>query len=581
MKHFNLRLVIIVVLLTSSFLGNAQRRHETVDTLLNDLSSGTAGSYNEHNYKIVRVTFNHLANKLELKNPPRYVGEGGNIKIIIEDVNPFIYNVTIKELQNTFLSQDKLSETENTTGFSMLNFDMKDLWLNVATLHPPNTVFSTVVKAYSDSIRKIERTIERKKISVDSIYAIQQLRRSQFANDSLFEVDGITRTARVDIANAQADLQKLQADYEQVKIAAAAEATSSNNISDRVLQYNQLVTTFSESLLRLNDIVSFYRSLLNQIQVNGSTIAELKAMKRQLLLRYFPDLKDSIEISPYLNDLLNRTQADYTRLTRYYNDAANFLTGADRQNLVTNFAEVRSVFRQMQFDEFARFIDYVSKIYTSINDANFTVVHHCNDVGEDADKIYFAIQLTPLSGLDRSIPVRNINMSFSLMVRGGVKLDLSPGILFNVGLFDKTYRYKATSTTEMYTVEKNKERNVFTPTVAVMLHLYRRNSIRSHRPNFCFGVGTADAQRLRYYAGGSWIVGRKQRFNFCAGFVGGQVNHADESVLDGPVKRTPEQLAAPVPLRNPAPFQVGGFLGFTFNLTGNNTTLFQKLGISQ
>jgi hypothetical protein len=278
--------------------------------------------------------------------------------------------------------------------------------------------------------------------------------------------------------------------------------------------------------------------------------------------------------------MLQQTQDDYTNLSKFYNEAVAKIKDADRQSLVTNFADVRGVFRQTRFEDYNKFIDYVSKIYSSINDVNFTVVHQCNDVGEDADKVYFAIQLTPLSGLDRSIPVKNVKMSFSLMVRGGVKMDLSPGILFNAGLFDRTYRYIDAGGGK-YKVDENKQENTFTPTVGVMLHLYRRNSIKSHRPNFCFGIGTADAQRLRYYTGASWIIGRKQRFNFCAGFVGGQVNRADQSVFDQTLTLTQDQLTKPIQLQTPAPFRVGGFIGFTFNLTGNNATLFQKLGISQ
>ena len=143
---------------------------------------------------------------------------------------------------------------------------------------------------------------------------------------------------------------------------------------------------------------------------------------------------------------------------------------------------------------------------------------------------------------------------FAIPITGGVKIDLSTGLFANFGIFDKSYRYEEVSGGKFRVVE-NDSKNIFVPTLGVLLHLYNRNGLQSQRPNFCLGIGTSDAQRFRYYTGLSWIVGRQQRFVFSGGIVGGQVNYADPSVLD-------KELT---------------LIGFTFNLTGNNASFLQKL----
>ena len=87
----------------------------------------------------------------------------------------------------------------------------------------------------------------------------------------------------------------------------------------------------------------------------------------------------------------------------------------------------------------------MERIYLSINKFNYTIGYNTFIISDDADRIQFTIEATPVNNLPVAVPVKPLRCDFAIPITGGVKIDLSTGLFANFGLFDKSYRYEEVS----------------------------------------------------------------------------------------------------------------------------------------
>ena len=574
-------ILILTAVFFVSFYAKAQIR--IIDSELTSLAKGDT---NRSNGKIINIWYDALKQKLYVNDLPKYVGEGGSVTIMLKNFNPFLYNISIRERQNTYLSEQKIIENNNIISFSQLNFEIKDLYYNSAMITTTSSVYSdTTINAKKNQILTGTNEINIKKNELKELNDLLESATKAYlraidannkADSTNFSEEANELVRKIKVANQSIDSKLLHNLNLQNEIDNLVQRSSDAN--DKILRYNEKIIEFATGLTKINKISSFYRSLINQIYVDGIDKDVIVELKTKLLFDYFPNIKtDSVGISRYFNDLVQTSQESYGRLNDYFNQAASSITdNVLKKQLTDNYNEIKSLYKTINFENLSKFIDYVERIYLSINKFNYTIGYNTFIISDDADRIQFTIEATPVNNLPVAVPVKPIKFDFAIPILGGAKIDLSTGLFTNFGLFDKSYRYEEISAGKFRVVE-NDQKNIFIPNLGVLLHLYRRNAMRSHRPNFCLGIGTSDAQRFRYYTGMSWIVGRQQRLVFSGGIVGGQVNYADPSVLDKELTLSQDNLTKPIPLRNPAPFRVGAFIGFTFNLTGNNASFLQKL----
>lgn len=578
MKKKLLQILMLAIMLLINFYAKTQNR-----VINSEFTSLRKGDTNQSNGKVINILYNALEQRMYVEDLPKNVGEGGSITITLKNFNPFLYNISIKEKQNTYLSEQKIIENNNIISFTQLNFEIKDLYYNSGNI----TTTSSQYKDNSITIKKTETLNRINEINIkrSELKDLNDLHESankayitsQNAADSARNLTLLNEVkAKIKILNKGIDSTLLENQNTQNEIDNLVKQSNFEN--DKILRYNEKVIEFATGLNKINKISSFYRSLINQIYVDGIDKDALVALKTRLLFDYFPAIKtDSVGISRYFNELVQASQESYGRLNDFFNQAASSITNDPVKKQITdNYNDIKSLYKTINFENLSKFIDYVERIYLSINKFNYTIGYNTFIISDDADRIQFTIEATPVNNLPVAVPVKPLRCDFAIPITGGVKIDLSTGLFANFGLFDKSYRYEEVSAGKFRVVE-NDTKNIFVPTLGVLLHLYKRNGLQSHRPNFCLGIGTSDAQRFRYYTGFSWIVGRQQRFVFSGGIVGGQVNYADPSVLGKELTLSQDNLTKPIPLRNPAPFRVGAFIGFTFNLTGNNASFLQKL----
>ncbi|MGB8190898.1 MAG: hypothetical protein WCF67_03210 [Chitinophagaceae bacterium] len=523
---------------------------------------------NAGNTKTITVKFNSTNKSFSLLSPPKYVGEGGSIDIVVEDFNPFLFNLTITEKQGIYQSNQTLSDpkTFGPVTFSRSTYDIKDLIINFGKLHLPSSTFSSsTLTDFETEIFKKDAEIRQKNLDIVSKY--NQLSTAKNNEDSVKIFEGLNEL-KTKIGTLTSERQRISDSFDR-------EIKKQKNESDLLLRYTQKVESLLFSFQRINKISSFYRTLVNTSSVDGLAYKFINDRKQNNLASYFPDidLTKEINISVFFNQILDELQKNYFNLSKYYNEVLESIGNpSNKAALSQNYNELENVYTKINFENYARFIDLIDKIYLSINPDLFTIRYTTRIIDDDADLIYFELNATPVAN-EQGIPLQPVKVNFSIPIKGGAKIDIASGFSFNFGLYDRKYRYEK-QTNGSYRVIKNDNKSLFEPGIVLMAHLYRRNTLSNHRPGLCVGIGVSGA--VRYYLGLGWIIGRKQRMNFCAGIVGGQVDYADESVVGKDLFIDEEEITKPIPLQKPAPFRIGGFLGITFNLTGGNLSFSEK-----
>lgn len=183
---------------------------------------------------------------------------------------------------------------------------------------------------------------------------------------------------------------------------------------------------------------------------------------------------------------------------------------------------------------------------------------------EDADRVFVDLKITPKK-TDGGIQSKT--QTFKFDIRKGVKLDFSPGFFFNINLNDKSYFADTTGRNPLDTaytiIRKSADRNMFVPAIGIMLHVYERKC-RNTTLAGSFGITSENGKTIKYYLGGSLIIGKKERFIISAGAAGGSVKRLDgDFKVDEkyPITKVGENV------KTTDVFRIGGFFGICYNIS--------------
>src|SRR5665213_130367 len=159
--------------------------------------------------------------------------------------------------------------------------------------------------------------------------------------------------------------------------------------------------------------------------------------------------------------------------------------------------------------------------------------------------------------------------SYREYVRGGVRYDVSTGIVFSFGVGDHTYSkqaiYSKGVATDSSLIVSNKRNNLYTPSIAAMLHA----SIRTWKTaNLAATLGasinTSTLDINSIFPGLSLMVGKGTQFVFTAGPAFQKVNFLQEQYHE---KQSYLTSSLPDVIPTSETFRIGFFFGISINLT--------------
>ncbi len=147
-------------------------------------------------------------------------------------------------------------------------------------------------------------------------------------------------------------------------------------------------------------------------------------------------------------------------------------------------------------------------------------------------------------------------------VFGGLKVNASVGISFGQ-YFERPQHYFLRDT-----IILARDMDSFTPYLSTFFHFYTQR-VRPVSVGGTFGIGipignATNQQSATFFLGPSIIIGKTQRIVINTGIVGGRVTKLDQGFKEGDVFRSDGDT---VPIHHP--YELGYFLGLSFNIGGN------------
>lgn len=352
--------------------------------------------------------------------------------------------------------------------------------------------------------------------------------------------------------------------------------------------FNSALGVYKESLNKLNAITDMYQRLVS-VLYSDQPVENIKNEKNRIVKDFIKEGEitgDNILKEAYQR--LRDVDVKYYALSEVYSKVSAIddeeIISSDSEDESTDISEIKdkskeifdkiSAFHgQIKTTTFHTFFMQLIKVYDAINESNFTLTYQTLILTDNADLINYNLKAEPHTNLPYSLETRPINFNYDVKIKGGVKIDVSTGVFWNIGLDDNSYRFESV-TAESSRVIKEDNENLFIPSFGVLFNIYRRSN-KNVKLGGNLGIST-NTEKLNYYLGGSVLIGKSERLNINLGFAGAQVKtvsdlYNTEEVIPVPIKDLPNE----VPLRNPSPFKIGFYFGVSFNLLGtkNNETL--------
>lgn len=162
----------------------------------------------------------------------------------------------------------------------------------------------------------------------------------------------------------------------------------------------------------------------------------------------------------------------------------------------------------------------------------------------------------------------------AMVARGGVKIDFSTGLVFNLGqryFFDQEYHFDSVYRADKLIADsviivRDRNNNVLIPSLGVFMNIYRRG-LGQCKIGGVLGASIGTDQRVYYHVGGALMFGKSDRFVLGFGASVADAQRLDGQYSEGQVFR---RSLAPSSIPTETATRIGGFLSFAYNLNLTN-----------
>ncbi|HMJ46126.1 MAG TPA: hypothetical protein VK498_02290 [Ferruginibacter sp.] len=523
----------------------------------------------------------------------RFLDSKYPMQITIKNINPFLYNITMKEYQNDYLNEMKnenIQALNYTVGNLAVNFPEPN-YKNFNFIEPKSAVTKNNIENINENVYKIQNQINE--IYKKTIYRMQDsLQKGTTVNKDLLQ-DSINKA---DYKVASLIRQKNDFKDQLSKI-----TEEHNDGKNKTLLFIGLQVSFinhlkeyNEYVLKLQQLFHFYQALKIQVYTPGKSIGELESDKKAILARYLKDIIstdttlrsiESFELTYQYHAILTKIKKIVGELGDDYSSFMFKKGDTDQEkelalNMKALIDWLNEEQKKISVSAMDNIISNTTLLYNSINEEMFTQYYMVDNVKDKTDYVQFVFEAAPKLQNQSAIVPKPISYKIIMPIKQGVQMNVSSGFFFNIGLSNEEWFYKPTANIDSFELSKSpyKVGDLFKPSIGLLLQVYKRSPY-AHRLAGCFGFST-NATDINYYLGTSWIFGKAQRCVISAGFVGGQREVLKSSFGEG---RDDRLVSGSFKENNPVietakKFKIGTFLSITFNLWGKSTKEFNFEG---
>lgn len=319
--------------------------------------------------------------------------------------------------------------------------------------------------------------------------------------------------------------------------------------------------SLKKDYLELSKSVDFY-NLLKDLVISIHAPSDIIIIKKSYYKNY---THNTIKENKKDNIMVNEDATEVFNIYTYYSDLKNNIINNAKVILndtaisTNDKQEIDSIVINTKKIESDSVYRKLANFYGEINKERFTV---CLLIPRpDADEITINI----IAKIDPKLKITgdSIKISIPLLVRGGIKIDFSPGI-FCSNIVDKEYVNKpsyrnSTDSISGYNLVRNAKVQ-YSYGFAGYMHVYWRNA------GYCngglsLGVGLDQNAQVKIMPGFNLIIGRKQRFILNGGLAFGKMKDLSPIQSESHLYKT---ITNPIYSES---YSFGWFGGISYNLT--------------
>lgn len=530
----------------------------------------------------------------------KVVNQDGVIRVEIKNINLFLYDVFIKEIQNTSISTTPLNEqpVNITTNLKLLNPEtlaIKDVLLKRPL--PSKNIDS--LARLSDTIKILNFQIDRKKIEINNVEkAIEEVKKEKINYSQKDNVNDTSKTTTLKINSINASLDSLanalmilQQESNRFELLLISRENKLNLIYKTTQDVNEKLALFAinfnsyrEAVVAVQKLVDVYNELVIITTTSGISYDEFVMGRNQILFEHF-NTTIPVQVMMTINNANKLVSDAFNSLTQAYNLFTN--EEIEDLSLEVIYDYLLTYNEKLKSVEINNIKNNISVLINGIDESNYFCSYTTGIIKDDADIISYQVVLTPKTSENSILTPKPITNAFEVRIRHGVKIDYSAGLFANLLLADNTYSILPygdigpDGSFDSSIVQLNKSEDLFLPSVGALIHLYRRTP-RDLKLSLSTGVSISQNQAATYYLGGSAIFGRTQRIIFSGGLAGKQVKTATNTFKPGTILAMNPQSVTSIDFLDNSPFKVGVFFGVTYNLsTGVKPTGFTSFLTNQ
>lgn len=581
------KVIILLLLIPFAYLGFSQEK-QTQEPTKRELKKKARKERKEQKkikpYIFIPISVNSTSDIV-----PDEIKSNSQIVFELNDANTFLYSIEITEKQRDNINDEELSNNVLKEQFKPSDFKITPLGPNVFFNNPSSSQKDDLVDSISQAILKTDRTIQFQRNELDKLLKAQVRNEEKLIYLVKVEISKIESDTSLD--ENQKNILKNKIYFEdgtpEIKVSSDINSKIEIAIDSVNRKINSHVTlketllekgnwenyafdfflklgTYSKNIDRINNKIDFYNELLI-ILYSNENFKVLEKRKKDLLQTYFGDNTNESMILSHSKRLINELDSTFLAISTRYRSMPN------KENIKQSFESLTAYHNKIDRIEFEKLFINMVTVYNAINEKNWTVSYQTTRFSEKADKVQYNIKLTPIRN-DYSLSTKSIRRNYDFNLIGGIKVDFSAGLFFNFDLNDDDYSFKFESDSSTKIV-KNTNAYQFMPSAGAVFNVYYRNNWNI-KPALNFGIGT-NIEKTYYYLGIGALLGKKERIGISVGVVGGTKRtitdeykdfYSEGQIIDKPITGLPDA----VPTQTKDPFQVGFFVGISYNLSGKN-----------
>jgi hypothetical protein len=541
--------------------------------------------------------------------PPSEIHEYDGVKVKFINLNPFMYRINLIEVQSDRINSEELSSYEFQVGAEYSVNPITQLKIVRPKVPVPDKEYLDKIVA----IDSLDKELSSKKdtllrlLSIDTTFA-KNLVKSILKTDTLpknkddlestnfppfetpeFLPDGSEPTKFYpDLSEpTKVILLKFLNDLDlQIKSIENNLQTKRNEFSSARLETSQILdTNKSKSLAstslevlsgkmikileEINEFIYFHNQFVNVFNLPQSKYSEINKKRNSLLQtiygstdleRVYKDFAENkMEVQSKIIEIQNTLR--FIENSKIFKEAEfNYDLGAYDQALKDLNQKITEL-------DFGAMIRRVRDLDELLSEENFTLTYQSLDISENADYKSIQVDFDQINGKDVPKGRGSFKFNMGFMIREGVKIDVSPTIMFESGIVPSDFYFEPEPDQPGFArvVKNGNDQNALG--IGALLNVYKR-SAANLKVGGSAGFGISQNVEPRFSVGPTLIIGRKERAIISAGAIFGQTTRPIARYQTNElIEVTDDLLQAGVPLEK-GNIGVGYYIGVGFNLFG-------------